>query len=469
MSKSKTTVEAGPEAITEPEPELVLAPAVPTPDEPAAVVAPDTEAADTDTDSPAAPDPEPATPDASATEVPAAEVPATEPTATLAATDTDAAEAGAGAVDGAATDSTAADGAVATSVDAEVSDPEAIGAQIARAEIARAATAEPAVTKKGATRKGAPKKGVTKPVAPAEVTAEPTTADTKDGAESKEKVAAVSLGQGGGFRFGHLLRAEYLKVSTTNVWWLLVLFTTITTGLALTVNILTFHFSAKDHPTDGSVFNQVNGAANIFTSGQFFGALFALLLAILTITNEYHHQTVTTTFLATPHRSSVILAKFVVSMVAAAGFWVFTTVLDLITGAIYFSADGYANHLGSGTVIKAMLLSLLVFALWAVFGVGLGVLIRSQIGATVTAAMLYTVGLYLAIGIFGLIHAYLIKQDWSLSAMVIVPAVAAQIAISPTKIFPQSPHQWVGILVMVGYALLFGAIGIYYTRKRDIS
>ena len=281
--------------------------------------------------------------------------------------------------------------------------------------------------------------------------------------------AGPSIGTASGFRFGHLVRAEYLKLRTTNVWWLLLLFTTLTTGLALTVNILTFHFGANGHTTDGEPYNQVNGAAAIFTSGQFFGALFAVLLAILTITNEYHHQTVTTTFLAVPRRTSVIWAKFVVSMIAAALFWVFTTVLDLITGAIYFSSDGFSSHLGDHKVIEAMLLSLMVFALWSVFGVGLGVLIRSQIGATVTAAMLYTVGLYLAIGIFGLIHAYLIKSDWSLTAMVIVPAVAAQIAISPTKIFPASPAQWVGIVVMVGYAVVFGAIGLYYTKRRDVS
>lgn len=281
---------------------------------------------------------------------------------------------------------------------------------------------------------------------------------------------APTVGVTGGSGFGHLLKAEYLKIRTTNIWWLFGLFTVIATGLALTVNILTFHYSAKDAVQNGGEpYDMVNGAAAIFTSGQFFGAMFALLLAILTITNEYHHQTVTTTFLATPHRTAVITAKFVISMLAAGVFWVFTTVLDLIVGLIYFSADGYDNHLGDSKVIQAMLLSLLVFALWAVFGVGLGVLLRSQIGATVTAALIYTVGLYLAIGIFGLIHAFLIKKDWVLSSMVIVPAIAAQVAITPSKIFPESPDQWVGVAVMVGYGLVFGAIGIYFTRKRDIS
>jgi ABC-type transport system involved in multi-copper enzyme maturation permease subunit len=279
-----------------------------------------------------------------------------------------------------------------------------------------------------------------------------------------------TLGTPGGGVFGHLLRAEYLKIRTTNIWWLLGMFTFLATGLALTVNILTFHFNARDAAKPGGPpFDLVNGAANIYTSGQFFGALFALLLAILTITNEYHHQTVTTTFLATPHRTSVIMAKFTVSMVAAGIFWAFSTVLDLITGLIYFKADGYGNYLGESAVIKSMFLSLAVYALWAVFGVGLAVLIRSQIGATLTGSMLYVLGLYLAFGIFELIYHFLIKKEIVLTLAVIVPAVAAQVAISPTKIYPEAANQWVGVAVMIGYALVFGAIGIYYTRKRDVS
>jgi ABC-2 type transport system permease protein len=279
-------------------------------------------------------------------------------------------------------------------------------------------------------------------------------------------VPTPAVGSAGGSQFTRLLKAEYLKIRTTNVWWLLGLFTILAVGLALLVNILSFHLDLVKHGTPEEI---VAGSAAIFTSGQFFGAMFALLLATLTITNEYHHQTVTTTFLATPHRTTVIMAKFVISMLAAGAFWLFTTIIDLIVGAIYFSASGNDSNIGDSKVIQAMLLSLMVFALWAVFGVGLGVLLRSQIGATVTGALLYTVGLYLAIGIFQLIHAFIIKEDWVLTAMVIVPAVAAQVAINPIEIYPEAPHQWVGAAVMIGYGLVFGAIGLYFTRKRDVS
>ena len=44
-------------------------------------------------------------------------------------------------------------------------------------------------------------------------------------------------------------------------------------------------------------------AANIYTSGQFFGLLFVMLLGMILVTNEFFHQTATATFLTTPQRT----------------------------------------------------------------------------------------------------------------------------------------------------------------------
>jgi hypothetical protein len=50
-----------------------------------------------------------------------------------------------------------------------------------------------------------------------------------------------------------------------------------------------------------------------------------------------------------------------------------------------------------------------------------------------------------------------------------LPSIASQIMVSPDKLFPESPAWWVGALVMVGWSVLFGLIGVYLTRRRDIS
>ena len=50
-----------------------------------------------------------------------------------------------------------------------------------------------------------------------------------------------------------------------------------------------------------------------------------------------------------------------------------------------------------------------------------------------------------------------------------MPSIASQIMISPDQLYPQSAVWWVGALVMIGWAILAGAIGVLIMRRRDIS
>lgn len=285
-----------------------------------------------------------------------------------------------------------------------------------------------------------------------------------------------TLGTPGGSAFGRLVHSEYLKIRTTNMWWMFALFTVLGTALALLVNMLVAHYyltttpgpdQAADFATQASAVGQ---AANLYTSGQFFGGLFVLLLAILVVTNEYYHQTATNTFLATPRRTSVVLAKFATAMIAAFVFWLIVTVIDLIAVPIFLSSQHVGGvYLGAWDVQRAILVNLMVFALWAVFGVGIGVLLRSQIAAMVITSLLYVIGSQIGPLIFFLIRHFLIKHDWVLSLQVLLPDQAAKVAVSVIPAFEHAPHAWVGVLVLLGYGILFGVVGTMIMRKRDIS
>jgi ABC-type transport system involved in multi-copper enzyme maturation permease subunit len=281
-----------------------------------------------------------------------------------------------------------------------------------------------------------------------------------------------------------LIRSEILKIRTTNTWWIFALASIVMTGLTLAANCVQAHYYLHEKlnlPSDlpaaeaeqarqawEAQHQVVTQAANIFTSGQFFGCLFVALLGILLVTNEYYHQTATATFLTTPNRSRIVAAKLITGIAYAGAFWLLITVIDLITGVIFFKIEGFPSHLGEWDVVRSLLLNLVAFAIWAVFGVGFGALIRSQIGATVTVTVLYLVGMLAAQIVFSILHR-LIKQDWVLTAQVIVPSTASQIMLAPVKLFPQSPPQWVGALVLVGYGVIAGLIGTLILRKRDVS
>jgi len=154
-------------------------------------------------------------------------------------------------------------------------------------------------------------------------------------------------------------------------------------------------------------------------------------------------------------------------------FWLITTAIDIAVGAIFFADIGYSNSLGNWIAQQAILLNLLIYVLWAIFGIGIGVLLRSQIGATVTAAVLYTVGTYAALAVLALIREYLIKKDWVMEAAVYIPSLAsAHIVGSLSGQLGGDTHlppRWIGAVIMIAYAVVLGTIGTLITRKRDIA
>lgn len=290
-----------------------------------------------------------------------------------------------------------------------------------------------------------------------------------------------------------VIRSELLKIRTTNTWWLMTLGILGFTGLALLVNCLTAHsdlarpdphfpadMPARDqeqlqaevqqqYADAHSAAGLAKIAANIYTSGQFMGIFFVLVLGALIVTNEYFHQTATATFLTTPTRTVVIGAKLVAGIIFGLFAWLLTTVVSVATGVIFLGTEHVANSLGAWTVTRSVLLNLAAFAIWSVLGIALGTLIRSQIAAVVTGAVLYLVGMSLFQLAFLMVHEYSIKEDWVLTAQVAVPAMASTVMVTPGEAFPYAPPQWVGAAVLIGYGLVAGVIGTLITRKRDIS
>lgn len=281
-----------------------------------------------------------------------------------------------------------------------------------------------------------------------------------------------------------LIRAEILKIRTTNTWWLFLIGIVVVTALALTINGFSHHFDlypatgrrggddGGDPIAQAAYFHTHAGlvkiASDLMTSGQFFGSLFAMLIGILVVTNEFFHQTATATFMTNPHRTAVIMAKLAAAVAFGVLFWLVSTVLNAITTPIFLHTQHVSISITDPTVMKSIGLNLLAFVMWAVFGLGLGTLIRSQIGSVVTGMVAYLVG-YVAVAlIFNLIYHFY-QHSIVLASAVIAPAVAAQVMTSPDRIYDHAAPQWVGLLVMIGYAVVMGGTGIALTRKRDVT
>jgi ABC-2 type transport system permease protein len=276
----------------------------------------------------------------------------------------------------------------------------------------------------------------------------------------------------------NLVRAELLKIRTIATWWVLGLITfvlwvlTTLANWAQTDSLLSLGSETMDGLTaeqKAQVVAQTdvaNIAANLYTSGQFFGLMMVMLLGAIVVTNEFFHQTATTTFLTTANRTAVIGSKLIAATILGVVFWLVTTVFNLVVGSVLLSAYDVAPQLGEGAIWRAVGLNALAYAIWSVLGVGAGVLIRSQIGATITLTMVYLAGYFGAGILFALIGNRF--GEWFQNLQVLVPPLASQLMITGTEL-PGSPPQWVGALVLIAYAVVTGLVGTLIVRRRDIS
>jgi ABC-2 type transport system permease protein len=294
----------------------------------------------------------------------------------------------------------------------------------------------------------------------------------------------------------HLIRAELLKVWSTNTWW--VMGVVMLVGVSVTLLILSVlvksDISEAQKPLDisgldGPLAQQVlaqhdmtqvlrSSAANLFTGGQYVGLLTVMLLGILMVTNEFQHQTATTTFLSTPKRSRVVIAKIAAISAIAALFWAVTTTIDLVIGSLVFVDAGVHNALGDPQVIRAIVINLLAYVLWAILGVGVGLLIRNQTAAVVVAAALYLAGSPLGRVLFYVLFITF-KADWAIQAQVILPSVASEVMTSadaPGSISSDlsdtllsQPPWWVGALILTGWGAVSAIVGNAATQSRDIG
>ena len=289
--------------------------------------------------------------------------------------------------------------------------------------------------------------------------------------QSAPTVAAPRRTTPGSLR--RLVRSEFRKLTSTHTWWILGAGVILGTVVSIMYALLQAADDLAQTTVDVSASDRTPAiriiASNVFTSGQFLGALCTMLLAILLMTNEFYHQTVTTTFLITPRRTPVMVAKSLVAAGAAVLFWLVATVIDVIAGIGFFHSRHLSNHLGDPAVIRTMLTNLLVYALWALFGVGLGALLRNQVWATAVATITYTIGFWTTWLVLDVLSDYLLHNNKLDELAVLMPTVAAQVAVASRPLFAHSPSAGLGIVVMLAEGLLMAILGAYLTRRRDIS
>jgi ABC-type transport system involved in multi-copper enzyme maturation permease subunit len=169
------------------------------------------------------------------------------------------------------------------------------------------------------------------------------------------------------------IKAELLKIRSTRT----------TIGLALGMIALTLLFALLSGLlTKAPHLMSREDQLGLLSVGSLSG-VFSALAGIMLITSEYRYGTIRPTFLFSPRRSRVLAAKIAAGLLAGLAFGVAGQALGFGIGVVILDARGIPYAPGTGATALLLGGTLAASALWGAIGVGLGAIIRNQVGAII--------------------------------------------------------------------------------------
>ncbi|WP_375385318.1 ABC transporter permease [uncultured Microbacterium sp.] len=267
-------------------------------------------------------------------------------------------------------------------------------------------------------------------------------------------------------------RSEATKQFSTSMWWILAI--VLFVYVAFTASALGFVLSASAAgalSTRGPQISADGLPAMIYSAATSVGYVFPLLIGTLMVTSEFRHKTLTPTFLATPRRGLVLGGKALVGVLIGVLYAVVGIVASVAPGAAFLAGFGFDAGFGSSDTWALIGRMVISFVLWVLIGIGVGALVRNQVGAIVGVLVftqfLEPIGRIAASFVDGLGDVTRFfpgaAGDALVGASVFGGATGAGTAAGDPLTW------WAGGLVLLGYAALFLVLGNLFSWRRDVS
>jgi hypothetical protein len=284
------------------------------------------------------------------------------------------------------------------------------------------------------------------------------------------------------------LKSEYRKLFSTRMWWVLILCAV--AFLTPTAVIMAVVLAAISNEVDGgegfSLWMGIQSGSGggdatmamiVYSVCLMMPYIFPVLIGALSVTQEYRHKTITPTFLAEPRRAVVMGAKLIAAIPMGLVYGAASLAAVVIPVAVVFIGFGQPTGLDSWEAWGLFGRSLLAMSIWAVLGVGVGILVHNQVAAIV-GVLVFTQVLEptLAIGA-ALAEASMGAGGWT-KILNFLPSSAGGSIQAPSF---SSMDMGMGMtdagglswgwaaLVLLGWAALLAGSGYLFTWRRDVS
>ncbi len=243
-----------------------------------------------------------------------------------------------------------------------------------------------------------------------------------------------------------LISAEFAKILSTRTVWGLLAGSVLLAVLGVTGTISTAGIRELDLGSAEAVRGILHSSAA--------GAALVMAFGIIGMAGEFRQGTITDTFLTTPGRTQVVMAKIVVYATTGLAFGATAVVAALAVAVPWLNAKGMPLSFADSNLWLSVLGAVIWAGLYGAIGVSLGALLRNQFAAL--------------IGVFA----------WLMMAEPIIGALNRNTARwfpgAAARALGRAPGEyllpmWGGGLMLAGYAAVVAILAVSLTMRRDVT
>lgn len=191
--------------------------------------------------------------------------------------------------------------------------------------------------------------------------------------------------------------------------------------------------------------------------------IFAIILGILIMSGEFRHGTAVATFLASPKRARVLVAKLVVAALAGAVLQIISALFAVAAGLYTLTFFENAASPSNSVFLNLVLAALVSGAVLGLVGVAIGSLIRNQLVAIVSTLIWLFVLEPIALLLFVDVAKWL--PTGAITGMLALQFDAEAIGVSTADYLDPG----ISAAVLLGYGAVFAAVALFTSMRRDID
>jgi hypothetical protein len=256
------------------------------------------------------------------------------------------------------------------------------------------------------------------------------------------------------------VRSELFKLRTAPGPWVVGGAALLFTALGIVVVFLVRHVGFNGPHVEFVAPTSVYRLRRLLGAGFAVGGVWMSAIAgVLCVTGEYRYKIMTTSLLVEPRRWRLLSAKAVAALIWGLGIGAASLLLVGAMGIPLLSTEGgsvWALFNQAGAVLPGFFAA---FALLALFGAGLGTLIKNQIAAVVTILAITFIVEPIFDGLLPNVGRWL---PFAASA-----AVAGGLTPPAERVYLLS--WWLAAIVLAAWGLVPIVVGYFATFKRDVT